>query len=141
MAQLNLGSSGKRHINESTFKTTVQHQKEINGNTLAQLNKFGVGDDSRLGLEFFFYTNNQDKARNLALELKKLNYNIVTVDKSAGNPKLWVVTGWTTPIQMDVNSVTMWSKYMCRIGFQNDCDFDGWGTTPDQGDFEVEDPE
>ena len=27
---------------------------------------------------------------------------------------------------------------MCKIGFDNDCDFDGWGTNPDQGDFEIE---
>lgn len=133
------GNKDDRYTNESAFKKTVQKQKEMNGQTLTQLSKYGVGDDSELSLEFFFYTDKQDKASNLAIELKKLNYNIETVDKSAGDPKLWAVTGWTTPIQMDINSLTKWTEHMCKLGYENDCDFDGWGTNPDQGDIEVED--
>jgi tetratricopeptide (TPR) repeat protein len=128
----------KRYINESTFKKTVQKQKEMNGRTLSQLNKYGVVDDSELSLEFFFYTDKQDKASNLAMELKKMNYSIETVDKSPGDPKLWAVTGWTTPMQMDIKSVTKWTEQMCEVGYENDCEFDGWGTNPDQGEIEVE---
>lgn len=132
------GNRDDRYVSESTFKKTVKKQKEMNSQTLAQLNKYHVGDDSELSLEFFFYTDQQDKASNLAIELKKLSYNIKTVDKSASDSKLWVVTGWTTPIKMDIGSVTKWTEQMCKIGFDNDCDFDGWGTNPDQGDFTVE---
>jgi tetratricopeptide (TPR) repeat protein len=132
------GKKDDRYISESTFKATVQKQKEMNTQTLTQLRKYGVENESELKLEFFFYTDRQDKASNLAIELKKLNYNIETIDKSAGDPKLWAVTGWTTPIKMDVKSVTEWTEQMCKIGFENDCDFDGWGTNPDQGEFEVE---
>jgi len=128
----------ERYISESTFKKNVQKQKEMSGQTLSQLSKYGVGGDSELSLEFFFYTDDQNKANDLAIELKKLNYSIDTVDKSAGDPKLWAVTGWTTQIQMNIASVTKWTEQMCRIGFENDCDFDGWGTNPDQGGFEIE---
>ena len=133
------GKKDDRYISESTFKATVQKQKEMNTQTLTQLSKYGVTDNSELKLEFFFYTDTQDKASNLAIELKKMNYNIEPVDKSAGDPKLWAITGWTTPIKMDITTVTKWTEQMCKIGFENDCDFDGWGTNPDQSDFEVED--
>lgn len=132
------GSKDNRYISESTFRKTLQKQKEMNGQTLTQLRKYDVGDESKLSLEFFFYTDKQDKASNLAIELKKLNYNIETVDKSAGDSTLWAVIGWTTPVKMDIGSVTKWTELMCQIGFDNDCDFDGWGTNPDQGEFKVE---
>lgn len=132
------GNKDDRYINESTFKKTVQKQEEMNAQTLTQLNKYAVGDNSELSLEFFFYTDKQDKASNLAIELKQLKYSIESVDKSAGDPKLWTVTGWTTPMQMDINSVTKWTEQMCKLGYENDCEFDGWGTNPDQGEIEVE---
>ena len=110
----------------------------MNDKTLTQLIKYGVRFDSKLSLEFFFYTDSQDKANTLAIELKKLNYNIETVDKSQGDQNTWSVSGWSTPIKMDHISVTNWTEQMCKIGFNNDCDFDGWGTNPDQGDFEIE---
>jgi hypothetical protein len=28
--------------------------------------------------------------------------------------------------------VSAWTREMCEIGFAHDCEFDGWGTTPDQ---------
>lgn len=133
------GSKDSRYVSESTFKKSVVKQKEMNSQTLTQLSKYGVDDKSQLSLEFFFYTDKQDKASNLAIELKKLNYGLETVDKSAGDPKIWVITGWTTPIKMDIGSVTNWTEKMCQIGFDNDCDFDGWGTNPDQGEFMIED--
>lgn len=132
------GNKDNRYVSESAFKKSIAKQKQINSQTLTQLGKYGVGNESQLSLEFFFYTDQQDKASNLAIELKKLNYNIDTVGKSAGDTKLWAVTGWTIPIKMDITSVTKWTEQMCKIGFDNDCDFDGWGTNPDQGDFEVE---
>jgi tetratricopeptide (TPR) repeat protein len=129
---------GDKYVSESTFKKSVIRQREMNDQTLTQLSKYGVNDQSQLTLEFFFYTDKQDKASNLAIELKKLNYNIETVDKSAGDSNLWIVTGWTTPIKMDLSAVTKWTEQMCKIGFDNDCDFDGWGTNPDQGEVEIE---
>ena len=132
------GNKDNRYVSESAFKKSVVNQKEMNGQTLTQLSNYGVDGKSQLSLEFFFYTDKQDKASNLAIELKKLGYNLETVDKSAGDPKLWVVTGWTTPIKMDIGSVTSWTEHMCQIGFANDCDFDGWGTNPDQGEFMIE---
>jgi tetratricopeptide (TPR) repeat protein len=127
-----------RYVSESAYKRSVTEQEGMNGQTLTQLSKQGVNGDSQLSLEFFFYTDNQDKASNLAIELNKLNYNIESVGKFAGDSNLWKVSGWTTPIKMDISSVTAWTEQMCKLGFENDCDFDGWGTNPDQEEVEVE---
>jgi hypothetical protein len=124
------GSKDNRYVSESAFKESVMKQKEMNSQTIAQLRNYGVDDKSHLSLEFFFYTDKQNKASDLAIELKKLNYNLETVDQSAGDPKLWAITGWTTPIKMDIGSVTNWTQKMCQIGFDNDCNFDGWGPIP-----------
>jgi hypothetical protein len=33
---------------------------------------------------------------------------------------------------METTNVINWTKQMCKIGYQFDCEFDGWGTNPDQ---------
>jgi tetratricopeptide (TPR) repeat protein len=132
------GNKDNRYISESTFRKTIQMQKEMNSQTLTQLNKYGVNEDSILRLEFFFYTDKEDKASNLAIELKELDYSIEHVGAAADDSKLWSVTGWSTPMKMNLNSVTKWTEDMCRIAFEHDCEFDGWGTSPEQEDFEVE---
>ena len=121
----------KVFVSENQFNKNLASQKRMNFDTLLQLGKYGVDNDSQLRLEYFFYTNEQDKASNLAIELSKLGYE-VTVDISEGNKDQWVITGWTTKMQMDLNTVTGWTNQMCKLGYDNDCDFDGWGTFPDQ---------
>jgi regulator of RNase E activity RraB len=51
---------------------------------------------------------------------------------SAGSEKLFMVTGWTTIMKMENEILKNWTKQMCELGYKFDCDFDGWGTTPDQ---------
>ena len=128
----------KKYISEAALKSSLAKQSEMNSQTLDQLRNYGVTSDSKLKLEFFFYTNEQDKASNLSIDLKEIGYEIETVDKAANEDKLWVISGWTTEIKMDISSVTDWTTKMCKVGFEHDCEFDGWGTNPDQGDFRIE---
>ena len=129
--------NNNRFVTEKQFNDNVAKQKQMNSQTLEQLIKYGITDTSELKLEFFFYTNEQEKASKLAIELKKLNYEIDHVDTSASGKKEWIVSGWSTKIRMDLKTVTNWTTQMCKLGFDNDCEFDGWGTLPDQ-DVEVE---
>ncbi len=129
--------NNNRFVTEKQFNDNVAKQKQMNSQTLEQLIKYGITDTSELKLEFFFYTNEQEKASKLAIELKKLNYEIDHVDTSASGKKEWIVSGWSTKIRMDLKTVTNWTTQMCKLGFDNDCEFDGWGTLPDQG-VEVE---
>jgi regulator of RNase E activity RraB len=99
--------------------------------TLSHLRRFGASDDKELKLEFFFYANDRDKAEALAKDLRTREYEAETV-KSAGNNNLLLVTGWTTKMKTDEETIERWTEDMCELGYRNDCEFDGWGTTPDQ---------
>jgi hypothetical protein len=82
-------------------------------------------------LEVFFYTDTEAKAQDLAKALKALGYEI-EFRAPAGDSRQFVVTGWTTPIRMTDSSVVAWTERMCRLGYEHDCEFDGWGTNPKQ---------
>src|SRR5947199_5163978 len=99
--------------------------------TVAQLRKYGVKEESQLKVEYFFYTNTKEKASALAQRLADQSYT-GTYDHSASDRKQFVVTGWTSPMKMDDKTVLGWTGRMCDIGYEQDCEFDGWGTNPKQ---------
>jgi len=84
-----------------------------------------------LKLEFFFYTDQESKAAALSQKLKDRSYSVER-RRSAHEATVFVVTGWTSPIVMTESSVIEWGRDMCRLGFELDCDSDGWGTNPKQ---------
>ena len=121
----------KKFVSEKAFTRNLNKQTEMSPVTLNQLRELEVNDSSYLKLEFFFYTDSVSKAENLADELKSLNYS-VDFGVSPGDKNLFSITGWTTKMLMTNTVVQNWTKSMCEIGYQFDCDFDGWGTTPSQ---------
>ncbi|MCH7726849.1 MAG: ribonuclease E inhibitor RraB [Planctomycetes bacterium] len=125
------GNGSSRYVSEKSFRENLAKQTDMSPQTVAQLRKHGVTDDMTLKLEFFFYTDIEEKAHALAAPLQKLNYKVET-GPSAGDDKLILVTGWTVPIKMDDRSVVNWTEKMCRLGYKHDCEFDGWGTNPKQ---------
>lgn len=118
-------------VSESTFNNNLDRQMQMTPQTLDQLRNHNVTDDKELKLEYFFYTNTEKKAEKLATEIGKLNYK-VEHGVSAGDKKLFIVTGWTTKMKMSDEVVKQWTKQMCELGYKFDCEFDGWGTNPDQ---------
>lgn len=44
----------------------------------------------------------------------------------------YIITGWSTKIIMADGIVAEWVNKMCELAYKHDCEFDGWGTTPDQ---------
>lgn len=119
-----------RFVSEKAYEENLARQGVMNQQTLSQLGNYGVGEDSELSLEFFFYSDKQQKAEALAEQLRDLGYRLEKVDRAAGNNRLWVVSGWTTKMRMNLPTVTGWTKRMCALGNESDCDFDGWGTSP-----------
>src|SRR5207249_3200677 len=99
--------------------------------TIELLREIDVPIEKERKVEFFFYTNTTDKAEELAKELEKLNYE-TSHGKSSGDGKSFIVTGITTKMKMDDEIIANWAKEMCELGYKFDCDFDGWGTSPDQ---------
>jgi regulator of RNase E activity RraB len=98
---------------------------------MEQLRTHGGGPEKELKLEYFFYTDAPEKASALAADLNKRGYS-VKVGGAAANPKLQIVTGWTSPVLMQDDIVFQWIKDMCSLGYTHDCEFDGWGTNPEQ---------
>jgi regulator of RNase E activity RraB len=125
------GSSPKSYKTEVQYQENLQNQRRMNADTIKQLREYDVTEDKKLKLEYFFYTNTKEKAGALAADLKKLGY-AGSHDTSASSKKEFVITGWTTPIKMDLDSVTSWTENMCKTGMKHDCEFDGWGTNPTQ---------
>ena len=132
--------NGKKHsapseasvfVSEPEFNANRTKQITMAPQTTEQLHGYGVTDESRLKLEYFFYTNTKEKAEELARDLASRGYNS-NHDVAAGDPSLFVITGWTTPLQMSNEVVTAWTGEMCDLGYKFDCEFDGWGTNPNQ---------
>jgi hypothetical protein len=120
-----------RYISDSAFRENLGKQTTMSPQTVAQLRKHGVTDRASLKLEFFFYTDKEAKGQSLAKALRDLRYQ-VECGPAAGDSRLVLVTGWTTPIMMSEGSVVEWTEKMCRLGHVHDCEFDGWGTNPSQ---------
>ncbi|GEM_PF-441472 len=122
-------SSNGQFVNEASFNSNRDKQMQMMPQTLGELRKLNVTADTELKLEYFFYTNAADKAEQLATEIRKLNYS-VQYGVSAGDKKLFIVTGWTTKMKIADEIVKQWTKKMCELGYKFDCEFDGWGADP-----------
>lgn len=125
------GKGDGRYVSEKAFENTRTNQAAMAPQTLEQLHGLGVTEETELKLEFFFYTNTEDKASALAGVLQQRDYSVES-GVSAHDKKVSIVTGWTTPMVMNESTVVGWVREMCQVGFDHDCEFDGWGTTPEQ---------
>lgn len=124
-------ANSERFVSEKEFHKNEANQKDMVPETMEQLRKVDVNENKQLKLEFFFYTNSAKKAEELSHELSLMNYTVES-RISEGNNDLVLITGWTSKMTMTNNTVIDWTGEMCRLGFKFDCDFDGWGTNPNQ---------
>jgi len=125
------GKTPDRYVTESAFSTNRTKQTVMAPQTMGQLRKYGVTDETQLKLEFFFYTNSESKASELAKALKEKGYSVQT-KPAPQDKKFQLITGWTEKVKMTDAVVIAWTREMCELGYANDCDFDGWGTNPKQ---------
>ena len=121
----------KRFVSENDFRKNLSSQLKMTPQTLEQLKKLDIDDTKELKLEYFFYTNSLEKAKIFADQIKADNFNTEYHQAAIGKDQ-FVITGWTNPMKMDEEIVGTWTKKMCELGYKHDCEFDGWGTNPDQ---------
>jgi hypothetical protein len=121
----------KQFVSEEKLEESVERQTKLVPVTLETLRHLEDKPSDFLRLEFFFYTNTAAKAKEFSDFLKKKNYS-AEYGKSAGTSNSFLITGWTDKISMQEKDVVAWAQEMCELGYQYDCEFDGWGTTPDQ---------
>jgi hypothetical protein len=126
-----LSGEDGRFQSDDAYAQSRAKQLTMTPQTIAQLRKYEVTDRTQLRLEYFFYTNTKEKAAALAGKLAGMGYTAGS-DHSASDKKRFVVTGWTSPMKMDDQTVLDWTGRMCDVGHEHDCEFDGWGTNPKQ---------
>ncbi len=120
-----------KFVDEKEFEKNLQSQIDTTPMILEQLAQLDIDESRQLKLEYFFYTNTPEKAQGLASELASRGYEGMA-ERSAHSRKVFVINGWTQPMSMSNSIVVAWTKDMCQLGFEHDCEFDGWGTTPEQ---------
>jgi len=124
-------NSNRRYVSEVAFRENLSKQTAMSPQTIAALRKHGVSSSAALRLDFFFYTDAELKAQQLAGSLRALKYEVES-KPSAHDARLIEITGRTTPIRMSENEVISWTREMCELGYKHDCTFDGWGTSTSQ---------
>ena len=121
-----------KFISEEKHKSGKKNQLSMSKGTLKKLREYGINEKSKLKLEYFFYTDSEEKAKKLSNELQsKLGYSS-QFGLAAKSNNAYIVTGWTKKIQMHSKTVEKWISDMCDLGFDHDSEFDGWGTNPEQ---------
>lgn len=112
-------------------RTKCDNQLSLVPQTLNELYRTGITSDSKLKLEYFFYTSSEENARKLSKRLDSIKY-FPKYSLSANDNNEFIITGWSSPVKMDEKSVKEWTLAMCYLGQSYNCDFDGWGTDPRQ---------
>lgn len=120
----------KRFLSEEEHRENTRVQLEHVPITLGELKAHGVTDNSALQLEYFFFTDSPLKATGLMIELKERGYEIEH-GRSDESEDVYIITGWTDKLPMSEASIVQWCNEMCELGYQFDCEFDGWGTYPE----------
>lgn len=118
-------------VKKNEYKRNLTLQKKMSIKTIQQLENSLNGQVDRLNLEFFFYTNNQQKAEKLQEALLSIGY-FSKIQKVSNEESVHLITGWSSKILLSRNVILAWVTEMCEIGFRNDCDFDGWGASGEE---------
>jgi hypothetical protein len=110
MPHFNIFRSNKyQYVSEQEFKEKLDMQRFLNSQVLQVFKKKGGASEKQLQVEFFFYTNEEDKASNLAIELNRLGYEVKSIDRQVIDGK-WSITGRTQPMKMTTRTITKMVK-------------------------------
>src|SRR5471030_1735354 len=96
------------------YVAKVEHNESTNaqaflaGKVLDIYNELGDGEEKEQEIEFFFYTNTAEKAKELKAALKKLRYKIYRTN-FAERFSSYSISGSTNKMKMDVETIARWS--------------------------------
>ncbi len=121
-------SGGERRFKSpQEYNEIRDHQIATVSQTINQLRKYGIKDQTVQKLQYYFYTNTEKKAAALCQGLATLGYQ-GKYDRSASDKRLFAIIGETSPMRMDGQTVLDWTIRMCDLGQEYDCEYDGWAT-------------
>lgn len=115
----------KQFVAEKTYKSNLAKQQKSSIQTLAQLRNDNITESDELKLEYFFHTNTSKKAKELTDQLQIFGYE-AAFKKSTDSPDLYLITGWTMKMKMKEKLILEWTKVMCDLGYEFDCQFKSW---------------
>lgn len=118
--------SPEKFITASSLDSLIRQQEFVNEKKLLQLRQFGVDEKSGISVDFFFATNDSLKALQLADELASLQYHMNAIHPSPNNRSVFVASGSSSRLVMNLQSINAWTDTMFHTGFRNDCIFNGW---------------
>lgn len=107
------------------------NQKLANARVIELMHHYGPTHHSVCPVEFFFYSNREDDAANLAIDLHKLGYQVYSVNEPNDHCDKWSVVGLTDKISLEENSLNAWTDRMEKLGEEHNSLFDGWGAMVD----------
>ena len=117
---------------EQWMEEVLEAQLAMNSDAWAQLRQHGVTEDTELRLEFAYIAADEQAAQALAAYLQAETEYEVTIDSSSSGGLLrrtteWKVSGITHETIVNQEILDEWVAWMVVTGFENDCEFDGWG--------------
>lgn len=122
----------KQVVNEEKFESGNEAQESATSILMDLVRNADVSVNGELLLDFFFYTNQKEKAQELTNALRKFGYVVRIGERTASDLK-YSITGQTIPMPAEDDVVLDWSKKMNELGYVHDCQFDGWGTSTLKG--------
>ncbi len=116
-----------RFFTKEEREESLEMQPFLNKKVMELFSKFGGRSNTIKEAEFFFYSDEEDKANNLAIELNKMGYKpgIYPPEKEKDQ---WAIIGCTGRLNLSAKEFDKWSEKMVELGYECDCKFDGWGT-------------
>jgi hypothetical protein len=112
------------------MRRALAKQLAMNQGTWTALQSHGMTEDSELRLDFFFQAPGEKQAAALAALIDRETDYEVQVQSSGGGVlkrKKWAVSGTTQSTQISPSILDQWVTWMVTAGFQEGCEFDGWG--------------
>lgn len=84
-----------------------------------------VSSDACLSIEFFFVSDSKEKLKALGVSMME-QFPSYYGFKIGSYEDVFQLTGETSPIQMELESINAWNRIMCDLGYAFDCKLDGW---------------
>jgi len=98
---------------------------DVNEDVLKRIYADGTTSANKLAVEFVFITDTEERAKKLEYYLSS-HYNTYNNLDVAETEDYWEVRGITDPIKMEIARINQWNKAMSDIGYNYDCQLDGW---------------
>ena len=98
---------------------------EVNEDIMDNIYSDGVKATDMLPIEFVFITNTKDKADQLKEQLSA-QFPLYTQLAVEETEDYWEVHGVTNNTEMSLNAVNNWNQVLWDLGFEYDCQLDGW---------------